>query len=263
MKKLLIAAIAIAVGVGVVSGTRLGNHLKLKWTKANQWVQEQVPLEDHIESLKMQLANLSKEDDRYVDQVARQKLQVAKLRTKVTDARAKLEERKAFVQSLSNALAAEGETVSVGTGSYSRKQAEENFLLEARTFVADKKIVEADEENLKIAEEILNANMTKLAGLAVQRKDMEAEILVLEREVAKQKLQDQRNLTVDDSAYGKLQKQIEEAKERFQLQQAKSQMHGESVKGSIRAQEEKKVQEKKEREGFQELFAPKSKVTSR
>jgi len=255
-KKLLIAAIAIAVGVGVVSGTRLGSHIRLKLNKAQQWAQEQVPLASEIERLKMEVANLSREDDRYYDQVARQKLEVKKLQAKVEAARAGLVTREAFIKDLRTALAKEGEFVAFHGERYSRQEAEDNARREARSFIVDEKIVKADEDNLRILEDTLAANKAKLDSLALTRKEMEAQLLVLERELAQQKLKEQSNMVVDDSRYTKLNKEIEEARERLELQRTKGELRGESNKGSIRLQQEKKAQQQKEDKEVEQRFGP-------
>jgi len=265
-KKLLIAAIAIAVGVGVVSGTRLGSHIRLKWHKAQQWAQEQVPLESEIERLKMEVASLSREDDRYYDRVAKQKMQVEKLRIRIAKNQAELTSRETEIKALREVLAEGGEFVVFNGTRYSRKEAETDVRLEATRFLADEKIVKADQENLRILEETLAANKSKLDGLALKRKEMEATLLILERELAQQRLKEQTSLTVDDSRYNRVSKQIEEARERLELQRTKGELRGDSTKGPIRASEEKKAKEQKINKEIEERFGKigePRKVTSR
>jgi peptidoglycan hydrolase CwlO-like protein len=265
-KKLLIAAIALAVGVGVVSGTRLGSHIRLKWHKAQQWAHEQVPLESEIERLKMEVANLSREDDRYYDQVARQKLQVEKLRAQVAKNQEKLASRETEIKALREALSEGGEFVVYNGTRYSRKEAEADVKLEATAFLADEKILKADQDNLRILEETLAANKSKLDSLSLKRKEMQATLLVLERELAQQRLKEQTSLTVDDSRYNRVSKQIEEARERLELQRTKGELRGDSAKGPIRAAEEKKAKEQQLNKAIEERFGKigeARKVTSR
>jgi len=264
-KKLLIAAIAIAVGVGVVSGTRLGSLLRLKWGQVQQHAKDSVPLEMEIERLKMEVANLSREDDRYYDQVARQKMQVKKLREKVSHSREALAARETEIKGMRQALTLEGEFVVYNGTRYDRKDVEQQVRLDAAKFLADEKIVQADEGNLKILEETLGANKSKLDGLALRRKEMEAQLLVLERELAQQRLKEQSNLVVDDGRYGRLSKEIEEARERLDLQKTKSELRGDAGTGPVRATEEKKAKEQKLDKAIEERFGPVGgkKVTSR
>jgi len=265
-KKLLIAAIAIAVGVGVVSGTRLGSHVRMKWHRAQQWAQEQVPLESEIERLKMEVANLSREDDRYYDRVAKQKMQVDKLRARVAKNQESLAVRETEIKALRDALNEGGEFVVYNGTKYSRQEAETDVKMEATRFLADERIVKADQDNLRILEETLTANKAKLDSLSLKRKEMEATLLVLERELAQQRLKEQTSLAVDDSRYNRISQQIEEARERLELQRTKGELRGESTKGPIRAQEEKKAKDKKLNQQIEERFGKigePRKVTSR
>jgi chromosome segregation ATPase len=253
-KKLLIAALAVVVGVGVVSGTRLGSHLRLKWNKAQAWAKEQVPLETDIERLKMEVANLKLEDERYYDQVARQEREVVKLQEKVNKSRQALASQETYIKEMRLALAEGGQFVTHKNERYDRKWVESDVRNEALRFLADEKVVKADEENLNLRKETLAMNKAKLGGLAVQRKEMEAQLLILERELAQQRLREQSSVVVDDGRYGKVNKEIEELRERFALLKTKADLRGEAQKGSIRAQEERKAEAQKLDQAIEERF---------
>jgi peptidoglycan hydrolase CwlO-like protein len=264
-KKLLIAAIALAVGVGVVSGTRLGSHIRLKWHKAQQWAQQQVPLESEIERLKMEVANLSREDDRYYDRVAKQKIQVKQLSARIAKSNEELAVREARIKTLREALAQDNEFVVYNGERYSRQDAQTEVRLDATRFLADEKLLKQDKENLKILEQTLAANKSKLDGLALRRKEMEAQLLDLEKQLAQQRLLEQTAMTVDDSRYNKVSKEIEEARERLELQRTKGELRGDAVKGPISVQEEKKAKERQLEKAIEERFGKVGgdKVTSR
>jgi len=253
-KKLLIAALAVVVGVGVVSGTRLGSHLRLKWNKAQAYLKEQVPLSEEIERLKMEVSNLNLEDERYFDQVARQERQVTKLKEKVNKARQALTTQETYIKTMRQALAEEGQFVVYNGSRYDRKFAEADVRNEALRFLADEKLVKADEDNLTILEQTLTANKAKLNGLKIKRKEMETQLLVLERELAQQRLKEQSNLVIDDGRYGRINKEIEELRERFALMKTKSDLRGEAERGSIRAQEERKAEAQKVDQAIEERF---------
>jgi len=253
-KKLFIAVLAVVVGVGVVSGTRLGSHLRLKWHKATAYINEQVPLESEIERLKMEVVNLKQADERYFDQVARQERQVVRLREKVGKARQALTAQETYIKQMRLALAEPDQFVVYKGERYERKQVEGDVRNEAVRFIADEKLVKADQENLNILEETLSANKAKLGGLAVQRKEMEAQLLILERELAQQRLKEQTSVLVDDGRYGKVNKEIEELRERFALIKTKSELKGEAQKGSIRAHEERKAEAQKLDQAIEERF---------
>jgi hypothetical protein len=255
-KKLLIAALAVVVGVGLVSGTRLGSHIRMAWHKAAVAVQEQIPLDSEIERLKFEVANLAQEDNRYFDQVARQKHQVAKLRKSVSQKRTDLAAREAEIKELNLALAEGHEFVAFRGERWDRKKAQSDFFAAGARFLDEEKVVKAEEENLKILEETLATNKAKLDSLALRRKKMEADLLVLESELAKQRLKDQSQMVIDEGRYGRVSQEINELKDRFDVQKTKSELKGEAGRGSIFAQSEKKAEEQKLEKVIKERFGP-------
>jgi len=254
-KKLLIATLAVVVGVGLVSGTRLGSHLRMKWTKATEWAKQQIPLSEEIDRLKMEVANLQQDDNHYFDLVARQKVQVATLKAKVNKNRTALAKQESFIKEMRQALADENAKFVVYDGErFPRARVEADVRREALQFLAEEKLVKADEENLTILEETLAANKAKLDGLALRRKEMEATVLQLERELAQLRLKEQNNVTIDDGRYGRVTKEIEEVQKRFAVEKAKSDLKGESQSGSIRAQIERKTATQKVDQAIEERF---------
>jgi len=253
-KKLLIAALAVVVGVAVVSSTRLGSHIRLMWNKGSDRLSAMVPLETEIDRLKMEVASLSQEDEHYYDQVARQQRQVEKLRAKVKVSRDNLVAQETYIKKMRTALAEEGAYVSYNGSRYDRKRVETDVRNEAARFLADEKIVKVDEENLSILTETLGANKAKLDGLALKRKEMEAQLLVLERELAQQRLKEQANLIVENGRYGKVGKEIDEVRERFAVLKTKAELRGEATKGSIRAEEERKAKAQQLDQAIEERF---------
>jgi len=256
-KKLLIAAIAIAVGVGVVSGTRLGSHIRLKWTKAQTWVEEQIPLETEIERLRMELRQLGTDDARNYDQVARQQYDLNKRRTKLDKDTAALDEMGRGIREMRASLTEDTEFVAYKGTRYKRSEVEEQQRIDGAKYLADKDAVKADEETLKILEQTLEQNKSKLKNLEVTRKKMETRLALLEKELARQQaLATQNKFTVDDSGYSKINQDINKVEDRIGVMKTKSELVGESSKGPIRAAEVKKTEQDKEHAALDAEFGP-------
>jgi len=256
-KKLLIAAIAIAVGVGVVSGTRLGSHIRLKWHKAEQWVEQQIPLETEIERLRMELKQLGADDARNYDQVARQQHDLNKRRAKLTTEKTALETMATRIQDLRTSMAAGDEFVVYAGKRWGKADVEEQIRIDGAKFLADEEAVKADEETLKILEQTLEQNKTKLRGLEVTRKKMETRLALLEKELARQQaLAAQNKFTVDDSGYSKINQDINKVEDRIGVMKTKAELIGESSKGPIQAAETKRAKEDKLKEALDARFGP-------
>jgi len=256
-KKLLIAAIAIAVGVGVVSGTRLGSHLRLKWAKAQTWVEEQIPLETEIDRLRMELKQLGNDDARNYDQVARQQYYLNKRREKLTKDTAALDNLAGRIRDMRAALTEEGEFVAFNSTRYKRAEVEEQHRLDGAKYLADREAVKADEETFKILEQTLEQNKTKLKNLEVTRKKMETRLALLEKELARQHaLALQNKFNVDESGYSRINQDINKVEDRIGVMKTKTELVGESSKGPIQAAETKKTVADKEKEALDAIFGP-------
>jgi len=264
-KKLLIAALAVVVGVGVVSGTRLGSHFRLWYTKSSHWAKEQVPPEVEIDRLKMELENLARLDDRFVDEVARQKIEVKKLETDVTGKKVSLARTESFLRNLRAALAEKGEFVSVNGSEYARDKAQREFELEFKQFLAAEKCVKADDEVLTALKSRLSESEQRVAELGTRRAEMKARLQTLAAHLERERrLQAATSVVVDGNRYSALNKQLDELQERIDAMGLKREMKGTASPQSIRAQEEAKVQQKQLDKLAEERFgAPAPKVASK
>lgn len=245
-KKLLIAALAVVVGVGVVSSTRLGSHIRLWWNKGSNWAKQQVPPETEIERLRMELSRLSSLDERYYDQVARQKRDVAKMRTKMNKDKDSLAKLEGEIKAMRTSLVDEAEFVVYNGSRYSRKDVEAQIREDARRFLTDEASFKADEEHLSELEKTLSVNEQKLKDLELTRKKMAVRLVQLEKELAQERrLQTQGEMVLDDSQYAKVNKEIEELEGRIESMKIKRDLRGQSTRGPIRAKEEAKEEQKK------------------
>src|SRR4051794_20008079 len=99
-KKVLIAALAVVVGLAVVKGTWIGSHLRLRFKEARDSVKASIPPEQEISRLRMELANLAREDDKHFDKVARMWASVEKMDREVNDVKARLTKEEARIKKL-------------------------------------------------------------------------------------------------------------------------------------------------------------------
>jgi len=252
-KKLLIAALAVVVGVGVVSSTRLGSHIRLCWNKVSREVNQQIPPETEIERLKMELDNLTRLDDRYYDQVARQKREVQKLEAKVKTDKANLAKRESELKEMRLVLASKDDkAVYHGFG---KDKVQEQFNIDFKQFLSDEEGVKADDQNLEELRGTLRENEKKLQELGIVRTKMKVRLQTLAKELARERrLQTQSNLTLDDSHYSAVNQQINELEDRIEQMKIKRDMRGQSSRGPIRAHLEAQEEQKKLEQAAQERF---------
>jgi len=252
-KKLLIAALAVVVGVGVVSSTRLGSHIRLWWNKSSAWAQQQVPPETEIERLKMELDNLTRLDDRYYDQVARQKREVQKLEAKVKTDRSAMAKRETELKEMRLVLTSKDDKA-VFHG-FTKDKVQEQFNVDFKQFLADEEGVKADEQNLEELRGTLRENEKKLQDLGITRTKMKVRLQTLAKELARERrLQTQNNLALDDTHYSAVNQQINELEDRIEQMKIKRDMKGQSTRGPIRAHLEAQEEQRKLEQAAQERF---------
>jgi len=254
-KKLLITVLAVVIGVGVVSGTRVGSHFRLWWNKSSAWAKNQVSPETEIERLKMELENLARLDERYFDQVVRQKLDVQKVDIKVQKERASLVKLESDLKGMREALVNQDEFVVFKDSRYKRTDVQEQFNIDFKHFLVMEEGVKADEQNLEALKATLRESEQKVQELATVRAKMKTRLQTLAAKLERERrLQNQACISIDDSRYATLNKQLDELEDRISSMEMKRDMKGNSGKGPIRAQEEAKEEQKKLNKLAEERF---------
>src|SRR5690348_9062251 len=103
-KKVLIAALAVVVGLAVVKGTWIGSHLRFQATKVREWARKQVTPEHEIARLRMDLRNLEQDDDKHYDKVAKMTVDVDKLEADLNRIKANLSKQETRLSKLTDQL---------------------------------------------------------------------------------------------------------------------------------------------------------------
>jgi chromosome segregation ATPase len=253
-KKVLIATLAVVVGLAVIKGTWLGSHLRLRFNKAAAWAQKQVTPETEIQRLRAEIKRLEADDLHYADQVARQRLEVkaltaqfkkdkdtlATLHTRISDLRA----------SLKNLPEGDNQKVSYRDGSYTRSEAEKQVELDYNRYKPLKRSVASQEKYLTAVQKALEQNEEKVAGLKQTRRDMLTQLKELEIKVAElRQAQKLESCCVDDSNYSRVQSDIEALKQRLALDEETLKVKSGGDLGPIEKAEEiraKKAKRQKE-----------------
>jgi len=243
-KKVLIAALAAVVGLAVVNYTRVGSHMRLRWKKAAEWASRQVKPEHEIARLRMELANLGRQDDQHYDKVARMAVEVDRLRGEVTaqkDSLTKVEKR---IRTLRTELATKADFVVYNDQRFSREDAQQQFDRDVDTFRVAEEALKSRESTLKSREKLLGMERAKLSKLQAEREKMAADLQTLETLLAEERqAQAARESTIDDSGYQRVRQDMTSLRERIEVLKKKRQLRGETLGGPI--EEAEKVQQER------------------
>jgi septal ring factor EnvC (AmiA/AmiB activator) len=223
-KKVLIAALAVVVGLAVVKGTKIGSHLRFQASKVTAWAERQVPPEQEIARLRMELRNLEQDDDKHYDKVAKMAVGVEKLEAEVARLKANLGKQETRISQLRDELTAGKEFVVHDGYKYTKGDLRDDAL----AFKAAEENYKSKEANLNAKKKHLALERKKLTELRTTREQMATELQRLETALAEERhAQAASESTIDDSAYRNLRKQMESVRDRIKVMQKKRELRGE------------------------------------
>jgi len=223
-KKVMIATLAVVFGLAVIKGTWLGSHLRMRIAKARHWVEARVPPEQEIDRLRMELANLAREDDKHFDKVARLAVDVDNAEKKIADLRTNLSKQEARIRHLKGELeGAEFVTVTGGT-----KYTRNDLRRDAVAFKNAEDNLKSQEKTLEARKSLLSLERKKLAELKNKRDEMATELQKLETALAEERqAQAASESTIDDSGYRQIRKDMNSIRDKINLLKKKRELRGE------------------------------------
>jgi chromosome segregation ATPase len=223
-KKVLIAALAVVVGLAVVKGTWFGSHLRHQVCDMVKSVKNSVPPEEEIGRLRMELANLAREDDRYFDKVARLAVDVDNLEKKVGKLRTNLTREEVRIRKLKGELTDGAEVVVVEGARVSRSDLRNSAI----AFKNAEDNLKSKEANLEARKRLLALERKKLSELRNKRDEMSTELQRLETALAEERqAQAASESTIDDGNYRQIRKAMDSVRDRINVLKKKRELRGE------------------------------------
>jgi predicted nucleic acid-binding Zn-ribbon protein len=250
----LIAAVAVVVGLAVVSSTKMGSHVRMWLRSGKGWMARQVKPETEIKRLRMEVERLEKEDALYFDQVARQRLDVKKCEAKLQKDQSSLALLKTRITDL-RALLGDAKKGDLKTVSYKDltevtvSDVQKQIDIDFDRYEPLEGSVESQQAYLTSLKTALAQNEKKLFGLRKARQEMLTQLQNLENELNRLKQARVAEASVlDDSSYGRVQKDIDTLKHRLEVEKEKAKLRGALGKGPIeQAQHQKEEQAEREK----------------
>jgi len=222
-KKVLIAALAVVVGLAVVKGTWLGSHLRLRWKEAREAARASVPPEQEIARLRMELGNLAREDDKHFDKVARMWASVEKMDREVNEIKTRRSREEARLKKLRGDLKDTEFVLYQGS-----KYTMDDLRADALAFQQAEESYKSKEANLQARKKHLNLEKKKLSELRLTREKMATDLQRLETALAEERHAPAASEScIDDSGYLRLRKDMESLKEGLDVLKKARQLKGE------------------------------------
>jgi len=248
-KKVLIAVVAVVVALITVNfvAPKTFSYLQLAWQQARESAQESIPPEQEIARLKMELENLSKEDERHFHKVATQIVEVQNLENQVVAMRKRLDDDFTRISNMKASFEAskknEDKFVTHAGTKFDRTIFQDDLRITASRFQVDEQLVKSKEEQLSLRKKNLEMNRKKLAELKLVRQQMKTELERLETAlVAERQNQAMEQNTLDDANYQKLRKDVDSVRDKMEILKQKRVLKSE-IDGPVRAAEQRKEQD--------------------
>jgi len=237
LKKLLIAAAAVLVGLAVVtSPTWVGSLLRTKVGNATVWMKHQVAPETQIEMLRNDLARLDPELKKHFSDLAQEMVTVDSLRKDVSTLEARLAEKKKTILTYKEDLASGKEFVVYGDNRYPRERVKRELAREFDGYKAAEENLKAKRELLGQKEEGLSAAREQLKAMQVARETLTSEVARLEAEIKKVRVAQTRSrFQLDDSSLSRIKVGIEELRKRVDVEKKKLELEAEYTNAPIPA----------------------------
>jgi chromosome segregation ATPase len=219
LKKLLIAAVAVTIGVFLVHSTKLGGLVRVKWKDAAAWCNKQVPVETEIARLRDEIARLGNDTKAHCGVIAEEAVKVDDLKRSVSQIEAKLELQKKKIVTMKEALADGNKRVAIGDNEYPRNKVEKQLARDFESYkiceaqlAAQKKLLESRESCLAKAKE-------QLVAMQETRRDLEVEVSKLEADYNTLKVaQTKSKFNLDDSALSKVKEGVAALRTRIETE---------------------------------------------
>jgi chromosome segregation ATPase len=204
-RKVLVAAVAVVVGLFLVKKTELGSLMHVWWKDARANLERQVPPEVQIKQLKNEIAQIDKDIQKNLGRLAKQEADYEALEKQVATLRGRQEERKTNIRTMIGKLRDEGtQRVSFNGRDYRRSEL-------ARKLDSTVSLLESKKEQLKGMENLLQSkkrtlevSRQRIDEIYNQKEDLTTLVAKLETQVEVLKLkQTESAVQLDDSHLGR------------------------------------------------------------
>jgi chromosome segregation ATPase len=235
LKKLLIAVVAVAVGLTVVRSTKLGSLMRVKWHDAAAWCNKQIPVEDEIARLRLEITRLGNDSKTHYSAVAEEMVKLDNLKHEISEGEAKLAQQKKKVTALRDALNEGGnKLVVLGEEKYPRVRVEKQLARDFDYYKAFEAQLASKRKVLENREAALAKAREQLTAMQESRRDLEVEVSRLEAEYNAVKVaQTKSKFSLDDSELSKIKAGVAALRDRIKVASTEAALQAEFVDGPI------------------------------
>lgn len=232
-KKLCVTTLAVVIGLGLLSQTKVGRHIfslgGLTWNKVANTVGDSVPLDVEIARINHEIDNLTSDISRSLNVLAQQRVDVEMLKTKVADLEKQTAKDLDKTRTLKALLdrAGDSKTVSYQGEDYKVSKVREQFAGSWDIYKSRETTLENHKQILSQKQQLMEATQAKIEKMGAMQEQLRGKLLSLKAELEKVRLAETISpVQVDDSRLAdikadiaNLEKRIKEKSVRLELEQ--------------------------------------------
>jgi chromosome segregation ATPase len=232
-KKLCVTTLAVVIGLGLLSQTKVGRHIfslgGLTWNKVSNAVGDSVPLDVEIARINHEIDNLSTDISKSLDILAKQKVDVGVLTTKVEELEKQLTADLDKTKTLKAMLdkAGDSKTVSYKGTDYDVAKIRAQFASSWDLYKSRESTLENHKHILTQKKQLMEATQAKIEKMDAVQEQLRGKIVSLKAKLEKVRLAETVSpVQVDDSRLAdikadiaNLEKRIEERAVCLELEQ--------------------------------------------
>jgi chromosome segregation ATPase len=227
VKKVGIAALAVAAALFVVSHTRFGSYVNVSWNKMRACAGKQVPIEFEIERIRNEVAQLVPDMNKHLSAIAEEKVQIESLKDEIATVRINLKQQKENILTMTRDLESNNEQIVYDGRPYSKTRIKEKLDRDFASYKRADAEMKSREQLLDAKERSLGSALDQLASMRDQKRELEVSVAQLEADLKAVRLEQTKSkFQLDDSRLAQIKASLADIRSRLRGEQIEAELKG-------------------------------------
>jgi len=223
-KKVAIVGAAGLLAAAVLTQTHVGGYLRHQFDRADKYLENQVPPEEEVARIKVEVAGLDKDIDRARGSVAEERVEAKLVKGRVEEKRTQVENSRAIVEARGKMLkdAAQNKLVKWDSREVSYDRAKELLQSQVKAHKTLEGELKALETMVAVRERTRDLAEQHLQALVTQKSELEAAVTELEADIKMAKIEQvQSKYQNDGTRMAEVKESLAKLKKRIEVQREK------------------------------------------
>jgi chromosome segregation ATPase len=222
LKKLVILGVIGFVAVSVVKGSKLGSYIRSEIDALKARCEANIPPEREIARLRSEIKQLDKDILGVVNQLAKERVEVAQLKERADSLRAQQSKDKELIQARATAIKNATEQVTFGNRTLTIPAAKAELEADVKRYTANQKSLEAMDQAISSRDKVKETLEKQLETMKNQKGELTAAVDALEAELTSLKLQQMESkYQTDDTRLAKIKEDIRALRTKIDIEKEK------------------------------------------